>query len=133
MKRGLSFTKSVLKKAVKWLLFLLIALTIMIILLFAVSLIQKRFRFDESIIRIILMICISLSAFICAFLIRKFDDHKGYICGLITALLFSVLKLTTSLMSGGVGNMNFLIYPCIICSSLFGGILSANDKPKKKW
>jgi len=126
MKRTLSFSNSIINKTVKWFLFLLFALAVMMVLVFIISLIQMRFRFDESIIRITLMVCISFSAFFCSFIFRKFDDQKGYICGLITAGFFCAFKLAASLMSGGVGKMNFLIYPCIICSALFGGILSTN-------
>ena len=122
-----------LKNATKWLLSFLISSGVMLLFLLMLTLVQKQFRFDEHVIRIILIVFITISSGVCAFIFRLLTGIKGYICGLATALMYSVIKLIMSLASGGVGKDNFLVYTCLISASLIGGILSANRKKKVKW
>lgn len=133
MKQDFSFSKSYYKNIFKWLISFLISIGIILCFLLLVTFVQKQFRFDAHIIKMILMIIISIGAGICSFAFRILSGIKGYLCGLITAVIYSVIKLLMSILSVGVGKDNFLIYVCIVSAALIGGILSANRKKKIKW
>ncbi len=133
MKRDHSFSKAPLNNILKWLISFLISVVVLVVLMLILTLVQKRFRLDEHILRIILIIFLTVSAGLCTFIYRRLSNIKGYVCGLITAGIYSFIKLIMSLTSSGVGKDNFLIYACIISAALIGGILSANKKKKTKW
>ena len=134
MKRDLSFKKSGAPSHIlKWLLSFIISLVTLFVELLLLTVIQKQYRFSDSIVKIVIFVLLTLSAGMCAFIFRKMTKIKGVICGLVTAGIFCVIKLIMSLASGGVGTYNSLIYICLMCASLLGGILSANHHKKEKW
>lgn len=134
MKRDFSFKKSsALSQVLKWLLSFVISILVLFIGLILLTVIQKQYRFSDNIVKIVVFVLITLSSGFCAFVFRKMTKIKGMLCGLVTAGVFCVIKLIMSLVSGGVGANNFLIYSCIISASLLGGILSANHRKKEKW
>ncbi len=133
MKRDFSFSKNIWKYIIKWIISFLIAISLLLIFILLLTFAQKQFRFNDAILRIILMVGFTFSAGICAYLFRKFSDVKGYVCGLSTGILFSTIKLFMSLISCGVGKSNLWIYLSVISASIIGGILAANQNKKTKW
>ena len=133
MKRDRFLLKPVILNGLKWLISFLVSVVATMLFLLVLALVQKRFRFEERIVRLVLMVAISLASGMCAYVYRKLSKIKGYICGIITAVIFSIIKLIMSLSCGGVGRENLFIYACILCASLIGGIMSANRNKKIKW
>ncbi len=133
MKRDFSFSKKFWKYIIKWSISFLISASLMLLLILLLTPVQKQFRLSDSILRTILMTSFTLCAAVCAFLFRKFSKVKGYICGLTTGIIFSVIKLCMSILGDGVGKSNLWIYFSILPAAVIGGILSANQKKKQKW
>lgn len=133
MKRDYSLSKTPIRNIVKFTISFLISGTLMLVLMLILTLMQQRFRLDKHILRITLITLLTADSGFCAFIFRRLSHIKGYICGLINAGIYCFIKLILSFSSGGVGKVNFLIYVCIICSSLIGGIVSANKRKKPRW
>lgn len=111
----------------------LITLTLFFILVVLLTLAHGKFRFDEHVLRIVLISFLSVCVSVGSFLLRRLSKLRGYICGLIIGGGFMLIKFTMSLASGGVGKGNFAVYFCIISASLIGGIIAANNTKKIKW
>ena len=131
MKRD--FSIHTFRYIIQWILSFAVSAVLMFLQMIVLTFIQKKFRFDEHVIKMTLSIFASICAFSCAFIFRKFSKIKGYICGLITSLAFCLVKFIMSLASGGVGKSNSMIYICLVCAALIGGIMSANKNKKVKW
>ena len=133
MKRDYSLSKAPIGNIIKFTISFLISGGLMLLLMLILTLLQQRFRLDKHILRIILITLLTVDAGICAFIFRRLSHIKGYICGIVTAVIYCFIKLAMSLLSSGVGKENFLIYICIMCASIIGGILAANKRRKLKW
>ena len=130
MKRDIFIKNHYSKQIVNWLISFLIASTVFLIFLLILSVIQLKFMLDKRIIGIILITALSFSCCICAYIHCCLSKIKGIFSGLITAAVFSVIKLIMSVAAGGIGKGNFVIYICLICAGVLGGILAANRKSK---
>ncbi len=134
MKRDF-FHLKITRNALLWICGFLIATLVLMLLLFVLTLLQIKLRMSDGVLQIILMILLSFAAGLCAYLFCLFAKVKGIFSGLVTAIIYSLIKLVLSLCSGGVGAKNFLIYVCLASVSLIGGIAAANrrDRPKRIW
>ena len=119
MKRDIFIKNHYSKQIVNWLISFLIASTVFLIFLLILSVIQLKFMLDKRIIGIILITVLSFSCCICAYIHCCLSKIKG-----------SVIKLIMSVAAGGIGKGNFVIYICLICAGVLGGILAANRKSK---
>lgn len=133
MKQDFSFSTSIYKNIFKWCVSFLISFGVILGFIFILTFAQKQFHFDDQIIKTILLVLVSVGAGVCSFAFCILSGIKGYLCGLITAMIYSIVKLLMSISSVGVGKDNFLVYICVFSASLIGGILSANRKKKIKW
>ena len=129
---GSIFKKRILQHVLKWLAAFCAANSIMIIFMLLLTLIQIKWRLKDTTLRLILTVLITISSAVCAYLHTRFSKIKGYICGAITAAVYGTIKLIMSSVSGGLAGKNIMIYVCIICAAMIGGILSANHKHRKK-
>ncbi len=132
MKREFFVKNSFWQIAGKWGLSFLISSVLFMLLILAVTLLQKLNQLSENILRLVLVIIISLCSGFCAYIFRRMTDVKGLYCGLATAAIISLIKLILSALSGGINKENIMVYICIMCVSLIGGIVSANKQNKKE-
>lgn len=128
MKRDIFIKSQFLKQMLNWFISFLISMAIFIVLLLLFSLIQLKSMFGEQIVRIVLVSMYSGMCIVCAYIYCCLSKIKGLFCGLITAGIFCLIKLLMSMLSGGVGKENFIIYICLCAAGMLGGILAANRK-----
>lgn len=131
MKRDFFIKNTVWVTVGKWLISFLISSLVLMILMLILTAINTSNRMNDNVLRLILMIVLCLSSGICAYIFRRITNIKGVFCGLITAGIFSLIKLCMTLSSGGIDKSNVMIYICIVCVSVIGGILSANNRRGK--
>ncbi len=132
MKRDFIISKRPIGKILLWLLAFAVSVGLFTSLLLILTAIRLKWELSDRVLQWILVISLTVSVYVCAFLYCKTSGLKGLICGGITAVIFSVIKLIMSLSSGGVGERNFAVYICIISAGLVGGIMAANSKSKRQ-
>lgn len=119
-------TKLVLKSS-------LLQIVSSLILISIFSLIMYFLELDKSLSVIFATLSIAISSFLTSLFASKEIGNKGYFTGFIVGIItFILITLVSFIVDKGAVSLNTLFHFIIILlSSMIGGILGVNKKPKK--
>ena len=130
MKKDVNSNKTLIKIIFKTSI-LQIVLSLILISLF--SFVMYFLELDKSLSVIFATLSIAISSLVTSFFISKEIGNKGYITGFVIGITtFILITLISFIVDKGTVSLNTLFHFIIILlSSMIGGILGVNKKPKK--
>jgi putative membrane protein (TIGR04086 family) len=104
------------------------------LLLFLFSLLLTIQDFPKGIILLLSLVCLSVGAFVSGLIAAKLSGEHGLFYGFCCGLIFCILILVCTMVTGQsyLSNTGIYKFLCAIVFAVLGGILGVNQKRRRK-
>ena len=113
---------------------ILIGIAVMLLFLVIFSLVIMYAQLDRALSAPLASLCIAIGVIVSSYFIAFCIGEKGYLIGLVTALIYLAISLVSAVLNGTEIGINALFrFVIVFLSGLIGGILGVGKKNKRKY